>query len=291
MEPAAADGFYAYGGSLTTPPCSETVQWVVFKKCLTVGREQVGIFHDLFAKPQNNRPLQPPFGRTVVEDSFKPLKILKCKKDQCSTTYFSVSVIEVHKSSYCHPVEALVTVEGPERMPLAEIKPGTKLLVRMPSGEMAFRPVLSLLHDHIDAEAGLVDIEHDAGTLRATPLHLIFKKVSDGVLVSTSAAEVKVGDVLVTDSSASAETVVLSVSKDVAMNGVRTPLTAAGTTLVDGAVASVYASLNRVAALHCSLHSSFFLVRVLAHVLPSWTSFPGSLSLNGLLRVISPATQ
>ncbi|MGH3325866.1 MAG: carbonic anhydrase, partial [Streptomyces sp.] len=54
---------FQYAGSLTTPPCSESVNWVVFKKPLTVTAGQVDAYHDLY--PKSNRPVQHLDGRTV----------------------------------------------------------------------------------------------------------------------------------------------------------------------------------------------------------------------------------
>lgn len=34
-------GYYTYQGSLTTPPCSECVIWIVFKEPIEVSHEQV----------------------------------------------------------------------------------------------------------------------------------------------------------------------------------------------------------------------------------------------------------
>lgn len=48
---------YRYAGSLTTPPCSETVSWAVFKTPVTVSRAQIDAFATLY--PANNRPVQP----------------------------------------------------------------------------------------------------------------------------------------------------------------------------------------------------------------------------------------
>lgn len=47
---------YRYAGSLTTPPCSETVSWAVFKTPVTVSRAQIDAFAKLY--PANNRPVQ-----------------------------------------------------------------------------------------------------------------------------------------------------------------------------------------------------------------------------------------
>ncbi|MFM7221103.1 MAG: carbonic anhydrase family protein, partial [Nodosilinea sp.] len=43
-------------GSLTTPPCAEAVQWVVFQSPLEVSTAQVATFQALF--PLNARPVQ-----------------------------------------------------------------------------------------------------------------------------------------------------------------------------------------------------------------------------------------
>lgn len=49
--------FYRYEGSLTTPPCSETVEWNVFAAPVAVAESDVETFKTLF--PMNARPLQP----------------------------------------------------------------------------------------------------------------------------------------------------------------------------------------------------------------------------------------
>uniref|UniRef100_UPI0011E84991 carbonic anhydrase family protein n=1 Tax=Serratia marcescens TaxID=615 RepID=UPI0011E84991 len=58
--------YWRFSGSLTTPPCSEGVIWLVMKHPLTLSKAQLEKFthtmhHD------NNRPTQPAHGRVVVE--------------------------------------------------------------------------------------------------------------------------------------------------------------------------------------------------------------------------------
>lgn len=58
--------YYAYNGSLTTPPCSEGVTWVVLKNPVTASREQIDRFHDAMGA-DTNRPIQPRNARTILE--------------------------------------------------------------------------------------------------------------------------------------------------------------------------------------------------------------------------------
>jgi len=58
-------GYYAYMGSLTTPPCTEGVLWLVMKAPVTVSAEQVGVFGKLYS--MNARPTQPANGRLIKE--------------------------------------------------------------------------------------------------------------------------------------------------------------------------------------------------------------------------------
>lgn len=55
--------YYQFMGSLTTPPCTEGVLWMVLKTPVTVSREQLKLFAQLF--PNNARPVQPINGRPV----------------------------------------------------------------------------------------------------------------------------------------------------------------------------------------------------------------------------------
>lgn len=56
-----------YDGSLTTPPCSEGVRWVVLKQPIELSKEQIAEVAKLFAG--NNRPVQKVDGRAVLVDS------------------------------------------------------------------------------------------------------------------------------------------------------------------------------------------------------------------------------
>jgi len=59
--------YYNYSGSLTTPPCTEGVNWFVLKTSVTVSETQVAKFKSIFKK--SVRPVQPRNGRTVKESN------------------------------------------------------------------------------------------------------------------------------------------------------------------------------------------------------------------------------
>ena len=57
--------YWTYMGSLTTPPCTEGVLWMVMKQPLPVSADQVAIFSRLYRN--NARPVQPSNGRLIKE--------------------------------------------------------------------------------------------------------------------------------------------------------------------------------------------------------------------------------
>ena len=59
--------YFAYEGSLTTPPCTEGVRWVVLVQPLTMSPQQIDTFAGLF--PDDSRPIQPRNGRTLDEST------------------------------------------------------------------------------------------------------------------------------------------------------------------------------------------------------------------------------
>jgi carbonic anhydrase len=64
LLPAKRD-YYTFMGSLTTPPCTEGVLWIVLKQPIHLSAEQIAIFSRLY--PMNARPIQTASGRIIKE--------------------------------------------------------------------------------------------------------------------------------------------------------------------------------------------------------------------------------
>ncbi|HSW21939.1 MAG TPA: carbonic anhydrase family protein, partial [Burkholderiaceae bacterium] len=59
--------YFTYMGSLTTPPCSEGVLWMVMQQPVSVSPEQIDVFSRLY--PMNARPLQQASGRLIKQSN------------------------------------------------------------------------------------------------------------------------------------------------------------------------------------------------------------------------------
>jgi carbonic anhydrase len=61
----ASRGYYTFEGSLTTPPCTENVTWLVLKQPVQLSAAELAQFSKLY--PDDARPSQPLQGRAVRE--------------------------------------------------------------------------------------------------------------------------------------------------------------------------------------------------------------------------------
>lgn len=59
--------YYTYMGSLTTPPCTEGVLWIVLKEPIQASDQQIGIFSRFY--PMNARPIQASGDRIIKESN------------------------------------------------------------------------------------------------------------------------------------------------------------------------------------------------------------------------------
>ncbi|XP_054162194.1 carbonic anhydrase 14-like [Oppia nitens] len=76
LIPTNRNEIFRYQGSLTTPPCSETVTWILIHTPITIGKDQLNAFrglqdnsgHKLLTNRRNIHPLN---GRTVYTSKQK----------------------------------------------------------------------------------------------------------------------------------------------------------------------------------------------------------------------------
>lgn len=60
-------GYFAFDGSLTTPPCTEGVRWMVLREPRQISPSEIATFDQLYH--DNARPTQPSHGRSVKEST------------------------------------------------------------------------------------------------------------------------------------------------------------------------------------------------------------------------------
>ncbi|XP_029907946.1 receptor-type tyrosine-protein phosphatase gamma isoform X3 [Myripristis murdjan] len=83
LLPSSLDSYYRYTGSLTTPPCSKVVEWIIFSRPVYLSHSQLEAFYSIFTTEQqdhvksvdylrnNYRPLQNLGDRVIFKSAVK----------------------------------------------------------------------------------------------------------------------------------------------------------------------------------------------------------------------------
>jgi len=170
------------------------------------------------------------------------------------------------KPAQCFPGEAMVEVLGRGATPMANLRLGDQVLTSkkvQEGAQLEYEPVLAWIHIAKGTEAIFTTIRHERGILRASPGHLVFLATASGFHVDVPAGNVRKGDVLLASTeSGLVASKILSVDHDSVSLGMYAPLTHSGTIVVDGVLASIYATPSLDVRLpHWLAHTGLFPVR------------------------------
>lgn len=218
-----------------------------------------------------------------------------CWKYCCESSFFAGQGLS---NSGCFAGESTADVQGRGPVPIAELHVGDHVLVEN-SGQLLYEPILTFLHSlrppH-DVRSHFMTVVHSYGEFQATENHIIFvtadihkSNVGSGQRVSRLVGKLAPGDRLMAADPHNPQLVrhsrVSAVRHSSGGLGMYAPLTASGTIVVNGVVASNYASPNAQTDLTHSAAHAFLLPVRLYHffgmkslLTPFWHRFCGSSS-------------
>uniref|UniRef100_A0A7N6AJD8 protein-tyrosine-phosphatase n=1 Tax=Anabas testudineus TaxID=64144 RepID=A0A7N6AJD8_ANATE len=76
LLPSSVDSYYRYTGSLTTPPCSKVVEWIIFSRPVYLSHSQLEAFYSIFTTEQQDHVKSVEY----LRNNFRPLQDLNDRK-------------------------------------------------------------------------------------------------------------------------------------------------------------------------------------------------------------------
>ena len=168
----------------------------------------------------------------------------------------------------CFPSTALVQTRN-DSVSMEDLKIGDEVLTMNANGQLLYSPVIAFLDQVRSAKLEYIKIEtENKHRLQLTSSHLTFTNESSKPLY---ASDVQTGDYMFTavDFNDSVELSKVTQVDTVSAVGKYAPLTAEGTVIVDGILASCYADVN---AEQGDIHALFAPLQFLYNVLPRVTN-------------------
>jgi hypothetical protein len=179
----------------------------------------------------------------------------------CSKSTMSGSV----SCATCFPGQAEVQMQDKRFVKINRLQVGDRVLVESSSGKLVYEPVLSFIHSGgVGTQSEFLTIQHATGALRVSANHVLFVSSAIG-RVDKVAEQIVEGDELFVvpagTSELAAPSKVLSVTRERSDLGMYAPLTPSGKIVVDGTVASNYATISGMHFGHEASHAAFFPLR------------------------------
>lgn len=237
------DGLCSYEGSLTTPPCTEGVHWIVSSTHPHVSKSQVAKYRKILGKRFNNRPLQAVHLRAV--QWYAP-KISNHNKGYTASLPLDLSLQSNDtgrsRLKECFPSNAIVKLRNGDVKQMHELNIGDEVS----TGPSTYSPIIAFTHrdNSVWSKQVMIQLE-SGGNLTISTGHYIF---ANNML--STAGNLRQGDKLI--SSQGYFLTVASTAK-VAARGLYNPQTASGTLLVNGVLCSTYTDALRSTAAHAFL--------------------------------------
>ncbi|XP_051803954.1 receptor-type tyrosine-protein phosphatase gamma-like isoform X2 [Acanthochromis polyacanthus] len=165
LLPSSLGSYYRYTGSLTTPPCSKVVEWIIFSRPIHVSYKQLEAFYSIFTTEQQDHVKSVEYLRS----NFRPIQNLDNRHVFKSAIKDAWLPDLIDNSSGPYGTEASkVCSSAPINMKVQHVN-GSALVVRWARPEVTYHPpILHFLvsyswtsHDDSYEETHLTDAKHN----------------------------------------------------------------------------------------------------------------------------------
>ncbi|XP_044068192.1 receptor-type tyrosine-protein phosphatase gamma-like isoform X2 [Siniperca chuatsi] len=164
LLPSSLGSYYRYTGSLTTPPCSKVVEWIIFSRPIYVSYKQLEAFYSIFTTEQQDHVKSVEYLRS----NFRPIQSLDNRQVFKSAVKDAWLPDLTNSGSVPYGTEASkVCSSAPINMKVQHVN-GSALVVRWARPEVTYHPpILHFLvsyswtaHDDSYEETHLTDGKH-----------------------------------------------------------------------------------------------------------------------------------